>query len=55
MKYANRLSTTAIKGLNNTSMFSFLNVSVTDFKKEIRKLDPRKVNQNTDIPVRILK
>ena len=28
---------------------------VADVKKEIRKLDPRKATQNTDIPVRILK
>ena len=36
-------------------MFSFSNVCVADVKKEIRKLDPRKAIQNTDIPVRILK
>ena len=55
LKYANHPSTIAIKDLNNTSMFSFSNVSVADVKKEIRKLDPRKATQNTDIPVRILK
>ena len=55
MKYANHPSTIVIKDLNNTSMFSFSNVSVADVKKEIRKLDPRKATQNTDIPVRILK
>ena len=54
LKYANHPSTIAIKDLNNTSMFSFSNVSVTDVKKEVRKLDPRKATQNTDIPVRIL-
>ena len=36
-------------------MFSFSKVSVAGVKKEIRKLDPRKATQNTDIPVRILK
>ena len=36
-------------------MFSFSNVSVPDVRKEIRKLDPRKAAQNTDIPIRILK
>ena len=42
LKYANHPSTIAIKDLNNTSMFSFSNVSVSDVKKEIRKLDRRK-------------
>ena len=55
LKYANHPSTIAIKDLNNTSMFSFSNVSAADVKKEIRKLDPRKATQNTDLPVRILK
>ena len=55
LKYANHPSTIAIKGLNNTSMFSFSNVSVADVKKEFSKLDPRKATQNTDILVRILK
>ena len=55
MKYANHPGTIAIKDLNNTSLFSFSNVSVADVKKEIRKLDPRKATQNTDISVRILK
>ena len=55
LKYANHPSTIAIKDLNNTSLFSFSNVSVADVKKEIRKLDPRKATQNTDIPIRILK
>ena len=55
LKYANHPSTIAMKDLNNTSLFSFPNVSVVDVKKEIRTLDPRKATQNTDIPVRILK
>ena len=55
LKYANHPSTIAIKDLNNTSMFSFSNVSIADIKKEIRKLDPIKATQNTDIPVRIFK
>ena len=55
LKYANHPDTIAIKDLNNTSLLSFSNVSVADVKKEIRKLDPRKATQNTDIPVRILK
>ena len=53
--YINHPSTIAIKDLNNTPMFSFSSVFVADVKKEIRKLDPRKATQNTDIPVRILK
>ena len=55
LKYANHPRTIAIKDLNNTSMFSFSNVSVADVKKEIKKLDPRKATQNTDIPFRTLK
>ena len=55
LKYANHPSTITIKNLNNTLMFSFSNVSVPDVRKEIRKLDPRKAAQNTDIPIRILK
>ena len=35
-------------------MFSFSNVSVADVKKEIRKLDTRKANENTNIPARML-
>ena len=48
LKYANHPSTIA---RNNTSLLSFSNVSVSD----VRKLDPRKATQNTDILVRILK
>ena len=55
LNYANHPSIIAIKNLNNTSMFSFSNVSVADVKKQIRILDPRKAAQNTEIPVRILK
>ena len=36
-------------------MFSFSSVPVADVKKEIRKPDPRKATQNTDISVKILK
>ena len=49
LKYANHPSTIAIKDLNNTSLLSFSNVSVADVKKRVRKLDPRKATQNTDI------
>ena len=38
LKYANHPTIIAIKDLNNTSMFSFSNVSAADVKKEIRKL-----------------
>ena len=55
LKYANHPSTISIKNLKNTSIFSFSNVSVADVKKEIRKLDRRKITQNTNIPVRILR
>ena len=51
LKYASHPSTIAIKDLNNTSMFSFSNVSVADVKREIRKLDPRKAAENTNISV----
>ena len=44
-----------MKDLNNTSMLSFSNVSNADVKREIRKLDPRKATQNTNIPVKLLK
>ena len=55
LKYVNHPSTIAIKDLNNTSMFSFSNISVADVKREIRKLDPRKAAENTNISVRVLK
>ena len=55
LRYANHSSTIAIKVLNDTSLFSFSNVSAADDKKEIRKLDLRKATQNTSIPVRLLK
>ena len=55
LNYANHPSIIAITNLNNTSMFSFSNVSVADVKKKIRKLDPRKATQKSDIPIRILK
>ena len=55
LKHANHTSTIAITDLNNTSLLSFSNVSAADVKKAIKKLDPRKATQNTDIPVRILK
>ena len=35
LKYASHPSTIAIKDLNNTSMFSFSNVSVADVKKKL--------------------
>ena len=38
LKYANHPSTIAIKGLNNTSMFSFSNVSLVMLKKELENL-----------------
>ena len=55
LKYANHPSSIGMKDLNNTSIFSFSNVSVADVKKEILKLDPRKATQNADILVRMLK
>ena len=38
LKYANHPSTIAIKDLNNTSLFSFSNVSAADVKKESENL-----------------
>ena len=55
LKYASHPSTIAINHLNNTSLFSFSNVSVAGVNKEIRKFDPRKATQNPQIPVKILK
>ena len=37
LKYANHPSNIAIKSLNNTSMFSFSNVSAADVKKKKKK------------------
>ena len=38
LKYVTHPSTIAIKGLNNTSMFSFSNVSLVMLKKELENL-----------------
>ena len=53
--YINHPSIIAIKNLTNTSIFSFPKISVDDAIKEIRKLNPRKATQNTDIPDKKLK
>ena len=41
--------------MDNTSIFSFSNVSVDHVMKKIKKLNPTNARQNTDIPVKILK
>ena len=41
--------------MDNTSIFSFSNVSVDHVMKKIKKLNSTNARQNTDIPVKILK
>ena len=55
LKYDKHPSVTAIRNLNIRSYFDFSFVSVAEALKEIKKLNPRKVAQSTDIFVKILK
>ena len=53
LKYGKHPSVTAIRNLNIRSIFEFAFASLTSFLKEIKKLNPRRVAQSTDVPVKI--
>ena len=55
LKYGKHSSITVIRNLNIRSHFEFSFVRVARVLKEIKKLNPRKAAQTTDIPVKILK
>ena len=56
LKYKNHSSIMAIKNARRNGLgFYFGEVSVGDICKELRRLNPRKAAQNTDIPIKILK
>ena len=55
-KYKNHPSIIAIKNARRNGLgFYFSEVSVDDICKELKRLNPRKAAQNTDIPIKILK
>ena len=51
LKYKNHPSIVAINNLKKNFNFYFSVVSEKDFRKEIKKLNPRKSNQSTDIRI----
>ena len=53
LKHGKHPSVTAIRKLNIRSIFEFAFASLTRFLKEIKKLNPRRVAQSTDVPVKI--
>ena len=56
LKYKNHRSIIAIKNTRRNGLgFYFSEVNVDDICKELKRLNPRKVAQNTDIPNEILK
>ena len=56
LKYKNHPSIIAIKNARRNGLgFYFGEVSVDDICKELKRLNPRKAAQNTDIPIKILK
>ena len=56
LKYKNHPSIIVIKNARRNGLgFYFSKVSVDDICKELKRLNPRKVAQNTDIPIKILK
>ena len=55
LKYKNHPSIVAINNLKKNFNFYFSVVSEEDFLKEIKKLNPRKSTQSTDIPIKLLK
>ena len=55
LKYKNHPSIVAINNLKKNFNFHFSVVSEEDFLKEIKKLNPRKTTQSTDIPIKLLK
>ena len=56
LKYKNHPSIIAIKNARRNGLgFYFSGVIVDDICKELKRLNPRKAAQNTDIPIKILK
>ena len=55
LKYKNHPSIVAINNLKKNYNFYFSVVSEEDVLKEIKKLNPRKSTQSTDIPIKLLK
>ena len=55
LKYKNHPSIVAINNLKKNFNPYFSVVSEEGFLKEIKKVNPRKSNQSTDIPIRLLK
>ena len=56
LKYANHPSISAVNKYNTNSLqFFFTVVEKEDIIQELQKLNPKKVTQETDIPVKILK
>ena len=55
LKYKNHPSIVAINNLKKNYNFYFSVVSEEDFLKDIKKLNPRKSTQSTDIPIKLLK
>ena len=55
LKYDKHPSVTAIRNLNFSSHFEFSFVSFDEVLKKIKKLNPRKAAQSTDVPVKNLK
>ena len=53
LKYDKHPSVTAIGNLSIRSHFEFSFFSVDEVLKEIKKLNPRKAAQTTDVPVKI--
>ena len=55
LKYDKHPSVTAIGNLSIRSHFEFSFVSVDEVLKEIKKLNPRKAAQTTDVPVKTVR
>ena len=55
LKYRRHSSVIAVGDLNNRSSFWFSLVIFEKVLKELRKLNPRKAAQSSDVPVRVLK
>ena len=55
LKYKNHPSIVAIHNLKKNYNFYFTVVSEEDVLKEIKKLNPRKSTQSTDVPIKLLK
>ena len=55
LKYRKHSSVIVVGDLNNRSSFWFSLVIFEKVLKELRKLNPRKAAQSSDVPVRVLK